>query len=148
MEWVFEINAYHWFALGLILFAAEALGAAGFMLGAAGAAIALGILTLAIPGLETAAQIGLYAVTAMVATILYLKVFRTEQDDQEDNLNHRAASLVGHEFDLSEEIPSGASRVQIGDTLWRVESEASLASGTRVKVIGADAMSLRVSSAN
>ena len=27
MEWLTEINAYHWIALGLILFAAEALGA-------------------------------------------------------------------------------------------------------------------------
>ncbi len=44
MEWLTEINAYHWLALGLILFAAEALGAAGFLLGTAAAALVVGLL--------------------------------------------------------------------------------------------------------
>ena len=145
MEWLVEINAYHWFALGLILFAAEALGAAGFLLGAAAGAITLGLLTLALPGLAPAAQLALYAVVSMTATYLYLKVFRDVQDEHPDELNQRAASLIGHEFELTDPLPDGESRIQIGDTFWKVRCETSLAPGTRVRVIGADAMSLEVS---
>jgi membrane protein implicated in regulation of membrane protease activity len=145
MEWLIELNAYHWLGLGLILFAAEALGAAGFLLGAAAAAIALGILTLAVPDLTGATQLSLYALVALVATVLYLKVFREAQDDHPDELNHRSAGLVGHEFELTEPLSGGEGRVQIGDTLWRVSSEKPLEPGTRVRVVAADAMSLQIS---
>ena len=67
MELFIEINAYHWFALGLVLFAAEALGAAGFLLGAAAAAIVIGVLSLFAPDLDIAAQFSLYALVALVA---------------------------------------------------------------------------------
>lgn len=144
MEWIADINASHWFALGLILFAAEALGAAGFLLGAAAGALVLGLLTLVVPELPLAGQFGIYAVVSITATFLYLKVFKDEQENRPDELNHRAASLVGHEFDLVEALPRGESRVQIGDTFWKVRSEASFEAGTRVKVVAADAMSLLV----
>lgn len=144
MEWIAEINATHWFALGLILFAAEALGAAGFLLGAAAGALVLGLLTLVIPELSLAGQFGIYGVVSITATFLYLKVFRDEQDQRPDQLNHRAATLVGHEFDLVEALPQGESRLQIGDTFWKVRTDTSFAAGTRVKVVAADAMSLLV----
>jgi membrane protein implicated in regulation of membrane protease activity len=144
VELTFEINAYHWLALGLILFAAEALGAAGFLLGAAAAALVIGLVTFMFPELGLATQFVLYAIVAITATALYLKVFRDEQEVEVDELNHRARSLIGHEFDLADAIPSGASRIQIGDTFWRVESDESLEPGTRVRVVSADAMSLRV----
>ena len=148
MEWFIDINAYHWFALGLLLFAAEALGAAGFLLGAAAAALVLGFLTLFVPEMAISAQLGLYAIVALTATALYLKAFRQEQDDQgESGLNRRAASLIGHEFDLHDALPGGTSRIQIGDTLWRVEANEALHRGTRVKVVSADEMSLRLATA-
>ncbi len=121
------------------------MGAAGFLLGAAAAAVAIGVLALFVPALAVATQFSLYAVVALVATGLYLKVFRTEQADRgSSELNHRAASLIGHEFDLTEQLATGSNRVQIGDTFWRVESNSVLESGTRVKVVAADEMSLRL----
>jgi membrane protein implicated in regulation of membrane protease activity len=147
MELLIEINAYHWFALGLVLFAAEALGAAGFLLGAAAAAIVIGVLSLFAPDLAIAAQFSLYALVALVATGLYLKVFRTEQaEDTSSSLNHRAAGLIGHEFDLDQGLSTGTNKVQIGDTLWRVQTDAAIAPGTRVKVVDADDMSLQLAS--
>ncbi len=147
MEWLTEINGYHWLALGLLLFAAEALGAAGFLLGTAAAALVVGLLSLLLPGLGIAAELTLFAITAVVASYLYLKVFRSEQDAMPDELHQRAEALVGTEFDLSEALPKGAGRVQIGDTFWRVQTEAALAGGTRVRVVAADAMSLKVAAA-
>jgi membrane protein implicated in regulation of membrane protease activity len=144
MEWLTEINAYHWLALGLLLFAAEALGAAGFLLGTAAAALVVGILALMLPGLGIAAELALFAIIAIVASALYLKVFRDEQAATPDSLNHRAESLIGTEFELAEDLPDGGGRVQIGDTFWQVRSEECLAKGARVRVVGADTMHLRL----
>ncbi len=144
MEWLTDINAYHWIALGLILFAAEALGAAGFLLGTAAAALVVGILALSLPGLGIAAELTLFAVIAIAASILYIKVFRDEQVATPDALNHRAESLIGTEFELTRDLPGGGGRVQIGDTFWHVHSNGSLPRGVRVRVTGADAMHLEV----
>ncbi len=144
MEWLTEITAYHWIALGLILFSAEALGAAGFLLGTAAAALVVGLLVLAIPGLNLAGQFTLFALVAMAASYLYLKVFRDEQAAVPDELNHRAESLIGKEFELNAALQNGGGRVQIGDTYWRVQTDADLAKGTRVRVVDADAMRLTV----
>ena len=144
MEWLTEINAYHWIALGLILFAAEALGAAGFLLGTAMAALVVGLLSLVMPGLGVAIEFTLFAVIAVLASLLYIKVFRDEQEATPDELNHRADSLIGTEFELSEDLPGGDGRVQIGDTFWHVHAEGDLSQGARVKVVSADTMQLKV----
>lgn len=144
MEWLTDINAYHWLALGLILFAAEALGAAGFLLGTAAAALVVGILALVLPELGIAAELALFAVIAVTASALYIKVFRDEQAASPDQLNHRAAHLIGTEFELTRDLPGGDGRVQIGDTFWQVHATESLPKGARVRVTGADAMHLEV----
>lgn len=144
MEWLTEINAYHWIALGLILFAAEALGAAGFLLGSAVAALVVGLLSLVMPGLGIAAEFALFAVIAVIASLLYIKVFRDEQEATPDALNHRAESLVGTEFELTENLTGGNGRVQIGDTFWHVHADTALTRGARVKVVSADTMQLKV----
>jgi len=144
MEWLTEINAYHWLALGLILFAAEALGAAGFLLGTAAAALVVGLLALVMPGLGVATEFVLFAIIAIVASGLYIKVFRDEQAAMPDELNHRAESLIGTEFELPEDLRSGNGRVQIGDTFWHVHADAELTRGARVRVVAADTMQLKV----
>jgi len=144
MEWLTEINAYHWIALGLILFAAEALGAAGFLLGTAAAALVVGLLALVMPELGIATEFALFAVIAVVASLLYLKVFRDEQEATPDELNHRAKGLIGTEFELTETLHGGDGRVQIGDTFWHVHADADIHCGTRVKVVSADTMQLTV----
>ena len=144
MEWLTEINAYHWIGLGLILFTAEALGAAGFLLGTAAAALVVGLLSLAMPGLDIAVQFTLFAVIAVVASLLYVRVFRDEQEATPDELNHRAESLIGTEFELTNDLNAGAGRVQIGDTFWHVHADAALTQGSRVRVVAADTMQLKV----
>ncbi len=144
MEWLSEINAYHWIALGLILFGAEALGAAGFLLGTAAAALVVGLLALVMPQLGVATEFALFAVIAVIASLLYIKVFRDEQAAMPDELNHRAERLIGTEFELTDELQGGTGRVQIGDTYWHVHADADLHRGARVKVISADTMQLKV----
>ena len=145
MESLLSLTVYHWFALGLLLFAAEALGAAGFLLGAAAAALATGIVVWFVPEMAAGSQLTLFAIGSVLATYLYFKVFRQAQDDEPDlSINQRTASLLGHRFELTDTLETGTGRVQIGDTFWRVECDRPIGAGTRVEVVSTEGMSIRL----
>lgn len=145
MEFFTTLTAYHWIALGLILLTAEMLGASGFLLGAAAAAFGMSALVWLLPDLSVAAQVTIYAIGAILATIVYFQLFREAQTHPaRPLLNRRASRLVGHKFELSEDLELGTARIQIGDTLWKVHSDVPLTKGTRVEVIATDKMSLEI----
>ncbi len=143
MEMFTSLTPYHWIALGLLLLTAEMLGASGFLLGAAAAAFGLAVIAWFVPDLAVAWQLTTYAIAAVVATIVYFQLFRDAQaEPARPLLNKRANRLVGHRFKLEEDIELGSGRVQIGDTMWKVESETPLEAGTLVEVVGTRRMAL------
>jgi membrane protein implicated in regulation of membrane protease activity len=145
MEIFTEITAYHWVALGLILLTAEMLGASGFLLGAAAAAFAMGVVAWIVPGLSIPIQLAIYGAGATVLTIVYFQLFRDAQKKPaRPLLNKRAKRLIGHQFKLDKAVELGSAKVQIGDTLWTVESEEELTEGTLVEVIDTHRMSLKI----
>ncbi len=143
MELFSEITAYHWIALGLILLTAEILGTAGFLLGAGVAALGMGAVLAMVPDMALGWQIVLYAISSIVATIVYFRLFRDAQrKDQAPMLNRRSRRLIGHQFMLEEDVALGVAKVQIGDTLWKVRTDQPLSKGTLVEVVDAKRMSL------
>ena len=137
------ITAYHWIALGLLLLTAEVLGTAGFLLGAAVAALGMGIAVWLVPSMSLGAQIVVYVVGAVTATVLYFQLFRDAQaQPARPLLNKRAHRLVGHQFKLANDIEFGEGKVQIGDTFWQVRAESPLTKGTLVEVVGTERMLL------
>ena len=143
MEIFTNITAYHWIALALILLTAEMLGASGFLLGAAAAAFGMGALVFLIPDMGVPLQLTIYAIGAIIATILYFQLFREAQaQPARPLLNKRARRLIGHQFELEKDVDLGTTRIQIGDTMWKVESEGPIPKGTRVEVVDTNRMSL------
>ncbi len=145
MELLTQLTAYHWFALGLILLGAEALGAAGFLLGTAVGALANGVLVWLLPELSSGWQLASFSMASILASAVYFQVFRDAQAREDTPpINQRAASLVGHHFTLKEPLNYGKGRVQIGDTFWSVAANQDLSAETSVTVIGVDGMTLEV----
>ncbi len=143
MDFLTQLTPYHWIALGLLLLAAEMLGASGFLLGAAVAALAMGGVVWLAPDLSVLWQLTIYAVAAVVATLIYFQLFRDSQDEPaRPLLNKRARRLIGHQFKLDRDIELHTGKVQIGDTLWSVETSEPLAEGTLVEVIDVNRMVL------
>ena len=143
MDMLTTLTPYHWLVLGLLLLGAEALGAAGFLIGAAVAGLATGAIVGFAPGLGAGAQIALFAVLALVLTYLYLKLFRDAQTNSERPLlNQRATRLIGHRFKLDSDVRFGEGRVQIGDTMWKVTADADLPEGADVEVVDVHRMTL------
>ena len=134
-----------WFGIGIVLLIVEVLGAAGFLVGAAAAALVLALLTFLIDGIGVPLQLGVYAIVAVFATLVYFRFFRKTQGKNDVELPARSSSMLGKRFTLEERLAAGAEiRAQIGDTMWRVGADQDLAEGTEVKVISAEAMSVKV----
>ncbi len=145
MEFFTQLTPYHWFALGLILFAAEALGTAGFLLGAAVGALANGVLVWMLPELSAGWQLASFSLASILASGVYFQVFRDAQArDDTPPINQREESLIGHHFKLAETLSYGKGRVQIGDTFWSVAANQAINAETNVTVIGVNGMTLQV----
>jgi membrane protein implicated in regulation of membrane protease activity len=140
MRW----DVFAWAAFALVLVAAETLAPGAFMLwlGFAAAAVFLGVLL--IPGIPLLVQVAAFVVLSFVSIQVYRTWFssRERQSDQ-PALNRRTAALVGQVVVLEGAIVDGRGRVQIADAYWEV-SGPDLPAGSRVRIIGGDAMTLQV----
>lgn len=134
-----------WLTVAIVLFIAEVLGAAGFLVGAAVAALALAALTYFVADLGLAAQIFTYAIVAVIATLVYFRFFRATEPSNRDALPKRAQMMVGRRFTLGEKLAAGTElRVQLGDSMWVVTSTHDIEMGAEVEVVDCDAMRLQV----
>ena len=142
-----SLSLWHWLILGLILLSGEALGAAGFMLGLAAAAFLVALLLAVGLVHDWQYQLLLFAIFAVVATIIIWVFFRTKTEaDQASLLNNRTAQLIGTQLTLAQAISNHAGRIQIGDTQWKVSAEEDLAAGTQVEIYASEGMTLKLRS--
>ena len=134
-----------WVIVAVVLLIFEVLGASGFLIGAAVAALALAVLTFVISDLGMVAQFLSFAIIAVIATLVYFKFFKMTQPSNKDSLPGRSQMMLGRRFILEEELPAGVeTRVQLGDTMWRVVSDGAIAQGSNVVVVGGDEMQLHI----
>lgn len=126
-----------WLGVGVVLGIIEVLGASGFLLGAAIAAIGMAAVTWLFPTLGIVPQIIVFAVAATVATYVYFRFFRSTDPQSGVDLHDKIGAMVGQQFVLKEPLrANNETKTLIGDTLWTVRSSADLKEGTRVRIIG------------
>ncbi len=143
MRW----DVFAWAAFALLLFAAETLAPGAFMLWLGFAAVAVFLGVLLVPGIPLLAQAAAFIVLSFVSIQVYRTWFRSkERQSDQPALNRRTAALVGRVVRLDRPIVDGRGRVQIADAYWDVLGP-DLPSGTPVRIIGGDAMSLQVEQA-
>lgn len=143
MEFIESLQPWHWIILSLVLFSAEALGASGFLIGAAVAALLEGLVLFFLPELSWEIQLGIFAVSAIAFTIIYWRYFREyNQATDQPQLNDRAAQLIGKTVTLEKGTVNGEARIQVGDTFWKVKVEQDLLPGSTAKVVATEGMVL------
>ncbi len=143
MDFFSQLGVWHWLIIAMLLLGAEALGAGGFLIGAAFAAIIMTVLSLAVDVLSWQLQITLFAVMALVFSIIYSQRFRKfNATTDQPQLNNRAARMHGTHLVLDEHWTGKQGTQQIGDTRWRLQANSHIASGTQVVVTGSDNMTL------
>lgn len=140
MRW----EVFAWAAVALLLFAAEAMAPGAFMLWLGLAAVVVFVGVLVIPGIPILLQVAAFVLLSFVSIQVYRRWFRgREPESDRPALNRRTAALVGQVVVLQEAIVNGHGRVQIADAYWNVDGP-DLPAGESVRVVGADAMNLRV----
>ncbi len=144
MEFLSQLQPWHWFVLGTGLLLLEIITPMGFFIGIGTAALVLWLLLLLVPSFPWEWQLAVFGILSVIITIAYLYFFkRVDRKTDSPFLNDRAAQLVGTAFVLSEEV-SGAGAVMINDTRWQVQCEGTISQGTRVNVVGSRGMTLQI----
>ncbi|MCY4143424.1 MAG: NfeD family protein [Gammaproteobacteria bacterium] len=126
-----------WLGIGVVLGIIEVLGASGFLLGAAVAAIGMAAVTWLFPSLGIVPQIVVFAIAATVATYVYFRFFRSTDPQSGVDLHDKVGAMVGQQFVLKDPLSANnETKTLIGDTLWTVRSNADVEEGARVRIVG------------
>jgi membrane protein implicated in regulation of membrane protease activity len=132
-----------WGCAALLLMAAEAFAPGAFMLWLGFAAAGTFLLVWLLP-MSPLLQATAFVVLSFVSIWVYLRFFRgRNRPSDRPLLNRRGDQLVGQLFHLHEAIVDGRGRIRIGDAMWTVEGP-DLPGGTRIRVVAADSMVLKV----
>lgn len=140
-----SVNYWHWLALGLILLAAELLGAAGYLLWLGISALLVGALLTFMP-LSWQLQWMSFGTFSLVTTWLWWRrqLTHDKQSDKQRDLNQKQKQLIGQELTLDRDFPAGKGRIKVGDTTWSAKSATHLTAGTTVTVTDVDGIILTI----
>ncbi len=133
-----------WAGLALLLIAAEVMAPGVFMLWLGISAGVICFVVLLFPGIPLLWQAAGFIVLSFVSIAVYRRYFRQdgERNDQ-PLLNRRAEQFIGKVFVLDSALADGTGRIRVGDAYWTVTGP-DLPAGSKVRVIGADSMTLKV----
>ena len=139
MDWLNSLDPHwSWFAIGLLLAAAEMAVPGVFLIWMAGAALITGALAWAVPGLGLPVQIVIFAVLAIVFVFAGKRWLRRNPIAGADPaMNDRGARLVGEVVVVTQAIDGGMGRVRQGDGEWLAKGPDA-EPGTRMRVAGHD----------
>lgn len=149
-HWIVAMGPWSWLVIGAILLVAEILNPGIFLIWIGIAAVAVGLLSLAL--WDSAwwvweIQLLLFAVFSVIAVLAGRRYFVSRgQESDEPNLNNRGESLVGRTATLREPVTEGRGRIHIDDTVWIIEGP-DLEAGSRVRVTAAHGRVLKVEKA-
>ncbi len=139
--------AWHWWALSAVQLALEIASTTQYLLWPGIAALVVGVLKFADPGLDGRLTVFLFAVIAVVATATWKRSAWGRADrNTHSNLNERSAQYVGRVVRCEETFVNGRGPVRVDDTRWiacAVDGSAPV-KGDMLQVSGADGAELKV----
>jgi membrane protein implicated in regulation of membrane protease activity len=139
--------AWHWWALGAILLAAEIASTTQYLLWPGIAALIVGVLKFLDPALDGRFAVFLFAVIAVVATAVWKRsAWGTSDRSTHATLNDRSALYVGRIVKAAENFVNGRGAVLVDDTRWNatVTDGSAPMKGDMLKISAADGADLKV----
>lgn len=147
IAWIWMLDFWHWWAIGIVLIAVETFAVSTFLLWPGISALVIGFIVLLVPDMDWRFQVILFAIMAVVTSVgwqIWLSKNPTKSDHP--HLNVRGASFIGLRVTLAEPLTNGRGRIEIGDGWWTVSSEngESIDAGADVEVVNSDGGTLTV----
>jgi len=138
MEWLEQIDFWHWWILAGLLLILELTMPSFFFLWLGIAAAATGFLLLVFQDIPLEMQLFLFSVLSIVAVIAWRKYRETRPvASDQPHLNRRGHQYIGRVFTLDQAIENGVGKVTVDDSTWRVKGP-DLPAGTHVRVQNVD----------
>jgi membrane protein implicated in regulation of membrane protease activity len=144
MEWLQQIDFWHWWVLGVALVILEVFSPGVFFLWMGIAAGIVGVVVWLVPDLSWEYQILIFAVTS-VASIGAGRAYLLRHPIETDQpmLNRRGEQYLNRTFTLEVPVVNGVGKIHVDDSTWKISGE-DCDVGTKVKVTGVDGVVLRV----
>ncbi len=146
-----NLAAWHWLALGALLLALEVASTTSYLLWPGIAALIVGALQLLVPGLQGVASLLLFAVLAVVSSIVWQRSpLGRRAPTAQANLNSRMATYVGRRGTAACDFVGGEGAILLDDTRWAaaVTDETAPRGGDLLLVTGAEGTVLKVRGAS
>lgn len=138
MEWLGQIDFWHWWILAGLLLILELTMPSFFFLWLGIAAAATGFLLLVFQDIPLEMQLVLFSILSILAVIAWRKYRETRPvASDQPNLNRRGHQYIGRVFTLDQAIENGVGKVTVDDSTWRVKGP-DLPAGTHVRVQNVD----------
>lgn len=133
-----------WLAASLVLLIAEMIAPGFFLIFLGAGAAATGAIALVAPGVSTIVQAIAFAAATAGTVALGRRWYRgSDRTSADPLLNDRAARLIGKRVEVCDAIIGGEGRVKVGDGAWNATGPDA-ATGSSVRIVGADGSVLRV----
>jgi membrane protein implicated in regulation of membrane protease activity len=143
-----ELAWWHWMVLGVALILLELAIPAFFVIWFGLGAMIVGLLLLAAPAMNLAAQIGLWILASVAFVLLWLKVFKAQVHRTRVGLSKgQFAGEIGLVTRPIEPYQKGQIRFQkpiLGSDVWEAMADENIAAGERVHVLQVEGNILRV----
>jgi inner membrane protein len=136
--------AWLWLIGGVVLLIAEVIAPGFFLMFIGAAAIATGIVSLALP-IGLVLQLALFAVlTVLIVRVGGRRAYASRYDHSSDPLiNNRAGRLLGQVVVVVEPVDKNGGRVRIADGVWPARGGPA-AVGDRVRIVDIEGNCLKV----
>ncbi|MEG3619083.1 NfeD family protein [Magnetovibrio sp. PR-2] len=141
-----EVTFWHWLIAGVVLLILEMFAPGVVFMWLGLAALLTGVVSWLSPDMAMEWQLIVFAVLSVISVVagrMYLKKRPLQTDHP--TLNQRGQQYVGRHFTLEEPIEGGFGKIKVDDSTWKVAGD-DMAAGTKVEVVAAEGVILKVES--
>lgn len=138
MEWLDQIEFWHWLIAAVVMIIIEMVLPAAYFLWMGISAFVVGLLLYAIPGIPTLIQVIIFGVLSVVSLYMYKRYQKMNPEEKDEpRLNRRGEQYIGRSFTLEEAIVNGVGKVKVDDSTWKVKG-TDMPAGMKVRVMSVE----------
>ncbi len=138
MEWLDQIEFWHWLVAAVVMIIIEMVLPAAYFLWMGISAFVVGLLLYVMPGIPALIQVVTFGVLSVVSLYMYKRHQKMSPEEKDEpNLNRRGEQYIGRSFTLEEAIVNGVGKVKVDDTTWKVKG-IDMPAGMKVRVMSVE----------
>ncbi|MDB9751416.1 NfeD family protein [Gammaproteobacteria bacterium] len=138
MEWLNQIEFWHWLIAAAVMIIIEMILPAAYFLWMGISAFVVGLSIYVVPEMPVLIQVIIFGLLSVLCLVLYKRHKKSNPNvNDQPNLNKRGQQYVGRSFTLEEAIVNGVGKIKVDDSTWRVKG-SDMSVGMNVRVMSVE----------